>query len=82
MNKENKNREIDVVAEMLKLTNESKKYLAIINAATDECDKLSFFADVNRAVGKEQFANGLDLAVKHMFDAMNKAIEKYEKEGK
>ena len=82
MNKENKIREIDAVNRMMELLDKTQEHLAIIKAATDECDKLNFFADVNRAYGKEQFAKGLDFAVKHVLDAMAKTIERYEKERK
>ena len=67
---------------LMELLDKTQEHLEIIKAATNECDKLSFFADVNRFQGKEQFAKGIDFAVKHVLDAMTKTIERYEKEGR
>lgn len=82
MNKENHNRGFDAVIKMMELLDKTQEYLAIIKAATDECDKLNFFADVNRAGGKEQFAKGIEFAIKHVLDVMAKTIDRYEKEGR
>lgn len=80
MDKERKDKMENRLNLLGELIIKGQEHLEIIKSALDECDKLSFFADVNRAQGKDQFASGIEFATKHVLDAMANTIKRYEKE--